>query len=157
MGRAVKLVQQHIAAHACRRHPPLSYAGNWESDCSSINHMLHACKDSAPFPPLSDSFLSIFSLSVSYFSPLFSFLSFFIDSLIENYIMFQPLSSQLMQPNNSFLFIFLMFISFVLLFYFLFLSFYFYFPLFLQSLVSIYLFSCTQSMFNNKLFVHILE
>ena len=100
-------------------------------------------------------FLFFLFLFLNFF--LFSFLSFFIDSLIENYIMFQPLSSQLMQPNNSFLFIFLMFISFVLLFYFLFLSFYFYFPLFLQSLVSIYLFSCTQSMFNNKLFVHILE
>ena len=117
------------------------------------SHRLHACNNTVVFFlfPISNSFHSIFLfLFLNFF--LFSFLSFFIDSLIENYIFFQPLPSQLMQQNNSFLFIFLMFISYVL---FLFLSFFFYFPFSLQSLISIYLFSGTQYIFKNKLFVHI--
>ena len=108
--------------------------------------------------PLSNSFHSIFSLSVSKFF-LFSFLSFFYRFFNRKLYIFSTtaLPSQLMQQNNSFLFIFLMFISFVLLFCFLFLSFFFYFPFSLQSLISIYLFSGTQYIFKNKLFVHNLE
>ena len=115
-----KLAQQHIAVHVYQRHPPLFLWRKLETttlaDCmrAKIDHLFFF------FFSLSNSFLS-----VPYFFPYFLSFPFFIDSLIENYIFFQPLPSQLMQQNNYFLFIFLMFISFVLLFCFLFLSFFF--------------------------------
>ena len=91
------------------------------------SHRLHACNNIALF--FSFSYFELFSFNFFSFCFLiflyFLFFPFFIDSLIENYIFFQPLPSQLMQQNNSFLFIFLMFISFVLLFCFLFLFFFF--------------------------------
>ena len=126
-----------MAAHTCQLYPPLFFCRKLEkwSLLSPTACMQQYC--TFFLFPLLNSFLSIFSLSVSKFF-LFSFLSFFIDSLIENYIFFQPLPSQLMQQNNYFLFIFLMFISFVLLFCFLFLSF-FLFP-FLSAILDIYLF-----------------
>ena len=80
------------------------------------SHRLHACNNTALF--FSFSYFELFSFNFFSFCFLilflFSFLSFFIDSLIEKLYIFQPLPSQLMQQNNSFLFIFLMFIYFVL-------------------------------------------
>ena len=113
-----------MAAHTCQLYPPLFFYRKLEkwSLLSRTACMQQYCTFFFFFLFRTLFILFFLFLFLNFF--YFLFFPFFIDSLIENYIFFQPLPSQLMQQNNSFLFIFLMFISFVLLFRFLFLFFF---------------------------------
>ena len=79
------------------------------------SHRLHACNNTASF----FSFSSFELFSFYFFSFCFLIFSIFFSFPFYRFFnrklyIFQPLPSQLMQQNNSFLFIFLMFIYFVL-------------------------------------------
>ena len=106
----------------------------------------HACKASAVFlSSLSDFFLSVFSLSVSYFFPYFSpFL--FLHRFFNRFFLLFPFKL-MQQDKTTYEYIYLLFIFFLCLFLLSFSSLSYFFPsififhFFFQSLISIYLFS----------------